>query len=154
MVFAANFSEKTRVWGRFFVKLAGISVKLRAPFLQAKIVAAIPGFTDTELWVVRSAVNERCGREIKIDLADTELPLEPSSATLAVCPALYWAERGANFVISKVGANAYRCQFFYSVREQYGAGRETYTDLGDCVQTLLQAQADHARDRGQKEQDR
>lgn len=154
MVFAANFSEKTPVWRCLFVKLADISVKLRAPFLQAKIVAAIPGFTDTELWVVRSAVNERYGREIRIDLADTELPLEPSAATLAVCPSLYWAERGANFVISKVGGNAYRCQFFYSVREQYGTGRETYTDLGDCVQRLLQAQADHERERGLNGQDR
>ena len=115
-------------------------------------MAAIPGFTDTELWVVRSAVNERYGRETKIELADTELCLK-SSATLAVCPTLYWVERGANFVISKVGASEYRCQFFYSVREQYGTGREIYTDLGDCVLTLLQAQADHERDRMLKGQD-
>ena len=117
-------------------------------------MAAIPHFTDTELWVVRSAVNERYGRETKLELADTELRLKPLSATLTVCPTLYWAERGVNFVISKVGTSEYRCQFFYSVREQYGTGRETYTDLGDCVLTLLQAQADHARERQLKGQDR
>ena len=136
------------------MKLADISVKLRAPFLQAKTVAAIPGFTDTELWVVRSAVNERYGREIRTELADTELRLASLSAALAVCPTLYWAEGGANFAVYKVGANEYRCQFFYSLREQYGTGRETYTDLGDCVRRLLQAQADHERDRGLNGQDR
>ena len=117
-------------------------------------MAAIPGFTDTELWVVRSAVNQRYGKEVKIELADTELRLTQLSATLAVCPTLYWAEGGANFMVCKVGANEYRGQFFYSVREQYGTGRETHTDLGDCMVTLLQAQAEHESSRGHRGQDR
>jgi hypothetical protein len=33
------------------------------------------------------------------------------------------------------------------VRDQFGTGRNEYTDLGECVTTLLQVQADHAAKR-------
>ena len=56
----------------------------------------------------------------------------------------YWREDKAQFVIFKTGVQAYRNQFFYSVREQYGTGRDEYTDIGECVTTLLQVQADQA----------
>ncbi len=46
-------------------------------------------------------------------------------------------------MIFKVAENRYRNQFFYSVKDQFGTGREEYDDLGDCVITLLRVQADH-----------
>ena len=57
---------------------------------------------------------------------------------------LYWREDKAQFVIFKTGERTYRNQFFYSVLEQYGTGRDEYTDIGECVMTLLQVQADQA----------
>ncbi|MHB1950525.1 MAG: hypothetical protein ACYCQK_03530 [Acidiferrobacteraceae bacterium] len=108
---------------------------------------SIPDFTDTELWTIRVAVNERYGHKVDIELADSELRLDPAVPVLTSCPTVFWSERGANFVISKIAESRYRCQFFYSVREQYGTGRETYDDLAECVTTLLQVQADHERDR-------
>jgi hypothetical protein len=110
----------------------------------------IPDFTETELWVVRSAVNERFGKEIALELADVELRLSPEDRVLTSCPAVYWSERGAHFVISKVGEKAYRCQFYYRGFEQYGTGRQEYDDLGHCVVTLLQVQSDHERQRAGK----
>jgi hypothetical protein len=103
----------------------------------------IPDFTDTELWTVRQAVSERFRKEIEIQQADSELRLDPSDRELTLCPVLYWREGTAQFVIFKTGKQAYRPQFFYSVRDQYGTGRDEYTDIGDCVMTLLQVQADH-----------
>jgi hypothetical protein len=103
----------------------------------------IPDFTDTELWVIRQAVSERYRKDIDLQRVDAELRLDPSDRELTLCPGMYWKEQGANFVIFKTGDPAYRCQFFYSVREQYGTGRDEYQDLGDCVMTLLQVQADH-----------
>lgn len=111
-------------------------------------MSAIPDFNDTELWVVRTTVNERYGREIEVQQAEAELRLDPGSTTLTPCPTLYWAERGAHFVISKIGDSRYRAQFFYRVHQQYGTGRDFYTDLGECVTTLLQVQADDERKRG------
>ena len=104
----------------------------------------IPDFTDTELWVIRQAVAERFRKEVEIQQADAELRLDPGDRELTLCPVVYWRDGKAQFVIFKTGAQAYRNQFFYSVREQYGTGRPEYTDIGECVLTLLQVQADHA----------
>ena len=104
----------------------------------------IPDFTDTELWVIRQAVSERFRKQLELQQADAELRLDPGDRELTVCPVVYWREDQAQFVIFKTGAQAYRNQFFYSVREQYGTGRDEYTDIGECVMTLLQVQADHA----------
>ena len=32
----------------------------------------IPDFTDTELWIIRSTVKERYGRDVPVELAETE----------------------------------------------------------------------------------
>lgn len=107
----------------------------------------IPDFNDTELWVVRQAVTERFRKQAELQGADAELRLDPSDRELTLCPVLYWREYRAQFVIFKTGDHNYRNQFFYSVRDQYGTGRNEYTDLGECVTTLLQVQADHAAKR-------
>jgi hypothetical protein len=78
-------------------------------------------------------------------LADSELQLDASSEELTLCPTIYWAERGAQFVVCKVAAERFRCQFFYSETEQYGTGHDEYNSLGDCALTLLQVQSDHER---------
>jgi hypothetical protein len=104
----------------------------------------IPDFTDTELWVIRQAVAERFRKQIDIQQADAELRLDPGDRELTLCPVAYWREDKAQFVIFKTGQQNYRNQFFYSVREQYATGRDEYTDIGECVMTLLQVQADHA----------
>ena len=106
----------------------------------------IADFDDTELWVIRSAVTERYGKTVDIELADSELRLDPDSPALTSCPTVFRTERGANFVIYKVGKNQFRSQFFYSIREQFGTGREVYDNLAECVTILLQVQADHERD--------
>ncbi|MDA8363412.1 MAG: hypothetical protein M0Z84_06230 [Gammaproteobacteria bacterium] len=109
----------------------------------------IPDFSETELWVIRSTVNQRYGKAVALQLADSELRLDPSAAVLTTCPTVFWTERDANFVICKVGDGRYRSQFFYSIRDQYGTGREIYDDLAECVTVLLQVQSDHERDRAQ-----
>lgn len=108
----------------------------------------IPDFTDTELWVIRSAVTQRYGKTVELQLADSELKLDPAAPVLSTCPTVFWSERGANFVVCKIGEEHYRSQFFYSVRDQYGTGREVYDDLAECVTILLQVQSDHERDKG------
>ncbi len=80
-----------------------------------------------------------------MQLVDSELQLDELSDDLTVCPTIYWAERGAQFVVCKVAPERFRCQFFYSETEQYGAGHEKYDNLGDGVVTLRQVQSDHER---------
>lgn len=103
----------------------------------------IPGFTDTERWVVQSAVRERYGHEVPVEEAETELRMYPEDRELTTCPCLFWKERGCSFVIAKTGEGRFRSLFFYRVHQVYGTGREEYDDLGDCVLVLLRVQADH-----------
>jgi hypothetical protein len=107
----------------------------------------IPDFTEAEQQLISHILLERYKLLVPWQLAEAELQLDPSSEDLTVCPTLYWSQRGAEFIVCKLGDSRFRCQFFYSEQEQFGTGRDIYDDLGDCVVTLLQVQADHERTR-------
>lgn len=110
-------------------------------------MSAIPDFNETEQQQISQILLERYGRLVPWQLAEAELQLDPGSEELTACPTLYWSQRGAEFIVCKLGESRFRCQFFYSEHEQFGTGREIYDDFGDCVVTLLQVQADHERTR-------
>lgn len=110
--------------------------------------ARIPEFTDTELWVVRTTLKERYGADIELHSADTEVPLAGTPDSLAWCPTLFWSAKGANFAIVKTGPKRYRAFFYYHPEHQLGTGIEAYDEIGDCVVSVLQVEADHLR--GQK----
>jgi hypothetical protein len=107
--------------------------------------ATIPDFTDADQDLVADLLRQRYGKSVPLELAESELRLDAGSDVLTVCPTLYWTERGAQFAVCKVGADRYRCQFFYSDADHYGTGRDEYDDLRTCVRTLLQVQADHEK---------
>lgn len=103
----------------------------------------IPDFTDSEWQLVNQILLERYSRLVPLQIADVELQLDPASAAPTTCPALYWNELGAEFIVAKVAEQKFHCQFFYSTSEIFGTGRDSYDNLGDCVTTLLRLQADH-----------
>lgn len=105
----------------------------------------IPDFTDAEQKLVFAALFERYGKLVPVQLADSELQLDASSEQLTLCPTIYWAERGAQFVVCKVASDRFWCQFFYSETEQYGTGQNEYNNLSDCVLAVLQVQSEHER---------
>ena len=104
----------------------------------------IPDFTETELWIIRSTVKERYGEPVTVEPAETEIRLWPGAKELTLCPAAYWEGGAAHFIIVKTAESRYRCQFYYRLHQMYGTGIEEYEDLGECVISLLQVQADHA----------
>jgi hypothetical protein len=109
---------------------------------------AISDFSQRESWTVESAVRERFGRPVEMMQADVEMRLDPAIPVLTDCPAIIWrADDGATFVLCKVGDGRYRCQFYYSVREQYGTERHEYDDLALCVSTLLKRHEDFEKER-------
>ena len=107
----------------------------------------IPDFNSAERWVIESALKERYGRFVQIELADSDLKLDPDAPVLTACPTVFWSERDCNFLIFKTGENRYRCQFYYSEEEQYGTSRTEYDELAECVSLLLKLQADHEKQR-------
>jgi len=108
------------------------------------VSVTVSNFTAPECELVAELLQQRYSKPVAPELADAELKLDPGSDELTTCPALYWSERGAHFVVFKVAPACYRCQFFYSDADQYGTGHDEYTDLRRCVLTLLRVQADHA----------
>ena len=116
----------------------------RAELRGLQPVKAIPDFSDTELWSVKTALKERFGRDVEVELAETELRLNPHTSQLTSCPAIYWNWDDCNFIISKTGEDRYRSQFFYRLHQMFSTGIEEYDDITECVVTLLQVQADQA----------
>lgn len=109
----------------------------------------IPDITESELWVIKTTLQERYGQDVEIQIADAEIRLMPSDRELSSCPVVYWNQEGCNFVIFKTGDRRYRCQFFYRGYQQYSTGVYEYDDLTECIVSLLQTQADHtAKERG------
>jgi len=108
----------------------------------------IADFNSAERWVIEAALKERYGHIVAIELADSDLRLDPGAPLLTTCPTVFWSERGCNFLIFKTGEDRYRCQFFYSDDEEhYGTGRAEYDELAECVSVLLKLQADHEKQR-------
>jgi hypothetical protein len=106
---------------------------------------SIPDIDDTELWVMRTTLRERYGREMEFQVADAEVRLNPSDRELTSCPVVVWqADDGCRFAIVKSGERSYRCQFFYKPYRQMGTGIAEYDNLAECAVAVLQAQADYA----------
>lgn len=105
----------------------------------------VTDFSPAQQEYVANLLAQRYSKQVELQLADSELQLDPESDELTVCPTLYWSERGAQFVVYKIGDERYRCQFFYSATEQFGTGHDEYDDIEKCVVTLLQVQSDHER---------
>lgn len=107
----------------------------------------IPDFNSAERWVIESTLKERYGHLVPIELADSELKLDPDAPVLSACPTVFWSERGCQFLVFKTGEDRYRCQFYYEDDEQFGTGRTEYDELAECVSVLLKLQADHEKQR-------
>ncbi len=106
-------------------------------------MSGIPDFSDSELWIIQSTLEERYGKSPEIQLAETEMRLDRGRTELIPCPTVYWVVSDCHFVVVKTGDRHYRCQFFYRIHQMYGTGVEEYDDLTECIVTLLQVQADH-----------
>lgn len=111
--------------------------------MRSAVDTTVFDFTGQELELVAELLQQRYSKQVPLELADSELKLDPASDDMTVCPTLYWSERGAHFVVCKVAQGRYKCQFFYADADQYGTGHDEYTDLRRCVLTLLRVQADH-----------
>lgn len=65
----------------------------------------ISDFSALQQDYVANLLAQRYGKEVDLQLADSELQLDLLSEELTVCPTLYWSERGAQFVVYKVDEN-------------------------------------------------
>ena len=73
---------------------------------------SIPNFTPADIETVRQLVHRKYRETIQIQLADSELILNPKREQPVDCPTLFWHLYGANFAVIRSGLNRFRCQFF------------------------------------------
>jgi len=106
-------------------------------------MSSIPDFDTEELKAIADTLQERYGETVPYERADIELRLTPDDSQVTECPAVYWEKLGCNFVLAKTADSQFFSQFFYTNKEQFGTGRQFYTDLIECLITTLQVQADH-----------
>ncbi len=105
----------------------------------------IADFTDSEQKLVTTQLLQRYGKLVPLQLADSELQLDPASTELTVCPTLNRTARGPHIVVCKTSEGVDRSQVMSSETEPHGTGKDEYTDLNAFVTTLLQVQSDHER---------
>ena len=113
----------------------------------------IPDFSSEEIKVVEDTIAERFRRAVHVEQVTVELRVDKGDRELTECPALYWQVDDCHFVLATKGRNRFHCQFFYSVRDQYGTGIPEYDDILECVTSLLRVQADHEATRKNEQQD-
>ncbi|HED17688.1 MAG TPA: hypothetical protein ENI64_12860 [Gammaproteobacteria bacterium] len=111
----------------------------------------IEDFNENELWIVQTTLQERYGEEPEIQMGDSEIRLHSADRDTTSCPILMWDDQDCHFVILKCGDNRYRCLFYYRSFEQFGTGVEEFDQLAECIVTLLQTEADKARDAKQEQ---
>ena len=113
----------------------------------------IPEFSAADIKLVQATLKERFGAQVaesvEIKEVETEIRLSPGDRELTVCPALFWIVGDCAFVVSRTGLAEYRTMF-YSVKDRFGTGKETYDNLGDCLISLLKVQEEEdAKRRGE-----
>jgi hypothetical protein len=117
-------------------------------------MTGIPDFSASDIKLVQATLKERFGAQVvdktEIKEVETEIRLSPADRELTVCPALFWIVNDCAFVLSRTGQAEYRAMFYYSVKDRFGTGKETYDNLGDCVLSLLKVQEEEdAKRRGE-----
>ena len=120
--------------------------RLRIVVTVTGFMSEIEEFSQSEEWMVKTALKERYGEEKPFERAETEMRLNPLSSEMTPCSAIYWEHEGCHFIVVKLGDRRYKAQFFYRVHKMYGTGIEEFTDIAECVVTLLQVQADYVAD--------
>lgn len=117
-------------------------------------MSGIPEFSESDIKLVQATLKERFGAQVvsqvEIKEAETEVRLSPGDRELTLCPALFWIVGDCAFVVSRTGQAEFRAMFYYSVKDRFATGKETYDNLGDCLISLLKVQEEEdAKRRGE-----
>lgn len=121
-------------------------------YRELQHMARIEDFNENELWIIQTTLQERYGEQREIQMGDSEIRLHSADRDLTTCPIIMWDDDTCHFVILKCGDNRYRCLFYYRSFEQFGTGVEEFDQLAECIVTLLQTEADKARETEQEQQ--
>ncbi|MCH9645709.1 MAG: hypothetical protein K0U08_03590 [Proteobacteria bacterium] len=99
-------------------------------------------FTESELTTIQNNVNNRWRNEEKeVHLADIEITKEGEDKP-TLFPAAVWEDPNSTFIIIKLDDFKYKSFFYYLKDKRFDTGQDEYTDLHECTDKLLKAQAD------------
>ena len=107
--------------------------------------STVPDFTDAELYGVREMLVQHYLKDVEITLSRSDVSVSVCPDNTISCPAIFWHEGGANFVLVKTGALRYQTRFFYTPLEQFSTETAEHNDIKSCVTAVLQLHSDHQR---------
>lgn len=107
---------------------------------------SIQDFSEQQVSSVQQLINVRYKEDIELQLADSEVQIDPAMQDTTVCPILFWNARECNFAIIRTGEDQYRGQYFYNPHEQYVTQQVFFTTVEDCATALLREQSDDERE--------
>ena len=111
-------------------------------------MSTVPDFSDTNVWIIQTTVNERYCGEVTLERGVVEIRRPTDECVLITCPVFYRPGAWCEIAIIKAGAGSYRSQFYYRGYEMFGTGQVEYDDLARFFGAMRgdnpgKCQADH-----------
>ncbi|MGD2117974.1 MAG: hypothetical protein PVG66_06430 [Chromatiales bacterium] len=70
-------------------------------------MAEIADIKDSEMWIIKTALKQRYGKDMENQIADAEIRLSPSDRELGSCPMALREADDCHFVAAKASASAF-----------------------------------------------
>lgn len=93
-------------------------------------------FTKSEIATIKKHLDNRWrDKEHGVHLGDIEVDGKAQ-------PAAVWEDRHYTFIVIKIGLLRYKSLFYFLRDKRFDSGIDEFSDLDECVDKILKAQAD------------
>ncbi|KAA0444641.1 MAG: hypothetical protein FXV79_00920 [Candidatus Thioglobus sp.] len=101
-------------------------------------------FTQSEIDTVKKHIDARwTKKDHGVHIGDIEVDGKDK-------PAAVWEDGYYTFVVLKMGADNYKNMFYFMRDKRFDTGTDEYSDLDQCVDSIMKAQADFSLSKNTK----
>ncbi|CAC9436896.1 hypothetical protein [bacterium endosymbiont of Bathymodiolus sp. 5 South] len=101
-------------------------------------------FTQTEIDIIKKHVDGRWQKKDHgVHMGDIEVGGKEK-------PAAIWEDTYYTFIIIKIAAFTYKNMFYFMRDKRFDTGTDEYSDLNECVDSIMKAQADFSLSKNTK----
>ncbi|CAB5498098.1 hypothetical protein AZO1586I_281 [Bathymodiolus thermophilus thioautotrophic gill symbiont] len=101
-------------------------------------------FTQSEIDIIKKHIDERWQKKDHgVHMGDIEVGGEEK-------PVAVWEDGYYTFVVLKIAKDKYKNMFYFMRDKRFDTGTDEYSDLDECVDSLMKAQADFSLSKNTK----